>query len=135
MHIYTYFDRYLRFSGLGGSASKNKKAALPCLTVAFSRRCAIIRATPHNSARAGGEGFFLSRKFGKQRNTWCIPCFPNCADGEKDPPSGRRRFVRCCHMEASPVDAGDAVRRSAQGVCSPALWSWGHYTTARSLAQ
>ena len=55
-----------------------------------------IKATPHNSARAGGVGFFLSRKFGKQRNTWCISCFPNCADGGKDPPSGRRRFVRCC---------------------------------------
>ena len=51
-----------------------------------------FRATPHNSARAGGEGFFLSRKFGKQRNTWCISCFPNCADGGKDPPSGRRRI-------------------------------------------
>ena len=28
-----------------------------------------FRATPHNSARAGGEGFFLSRTFGKQRAT------------------------------------------------------------------
>ena len=54
-------------------------------------QCVEIKAKPHNSARAGGEGFFLSRKFGKQRNTWCISCFPNCADGEKDPPSGRRR--------------------------------------------
>ena len=50
-----------------------------------------FRATPHNSARTGGEGFFLSRKFGKQGNTWCISCFPNCADGGKDQPSGRRR--------------------------------------------
>ena len=55
-----------------------------------------FKATPRNSARAGGEGLFLGRTFGKQRNTWCISCFPNCADGGKTRHPAADAFARCC---------------------------------------
>ena len=97
-----------------------------------SLHCAVLpRAIPHNSARAGVEGFFLSRKFGKQRNTWCISCFPNCADGGKDPPSGRRRnctvlpiiFRACCKARPAVfrgVETGDSLKQA--GTCRVGYW-------------
>ena len=53
-----------------------------------------IREPLNNSARAGGEGFWLSRKYRNCGNTLCISQFRYCTDGAKDPPSSRSRIVQ-----------------------------------------
>ena len=53
-----------------------------------------IREPLNNSARAGGEGFWLSRKYLNCGNTLCIFQFWYCTDGAKDPPSSCRRIVQ-----------------------------------------
>ena len=48
----------------------------------------------NNSARAGSERFFPSRRFRKRWNTVCITRFLNRTDGGKDPLLSRRRIVQ-----------------------------------------
>ena len=100
-----------------GNRSTRRSNTLECRYAVLTAVMNDHKATPHNSARAGGEGFFLSRTFGKQRNTWCISCFPNCADEGNHPPSGRRRncavlpYIRGV-LRGSPLPAHTWVNRA-----------------------
>ena len=64
----------------------------------------------NKSTSAGGESLFLSRRLKRQRNPVWISRFLNRADGEKDPPASRSRFVQSflCLFLAALLLAGCA---------------------------
>ncbi len=63
-----------------------------------------VREALIKSARADSERFCFLRKFGKSRNTVCIPDFPNCTEGAKDSLLSRRRFIQRFLSPGSPSD-------------------------------
>ena len=63
----------------------------------------MVKAAPHNSARAFGERFCHKPRFGKRRNTVCISSFSNRGIGTKDPPKAADAIVRCCLILAAII--------------------------------
>ena len=55
-----------------------------------------VKATPHNSARTGGKGFFLSRKFENRGILGVFPVFQTARMGEKTRHPAADAIVRCC---------------------------------------